>query len=309
MDNGRQGPGAVRHRRVHRHVPGLRLGEGAVGRVARGDYRFPEAAAILDEIERDAPSDLWIFLNRLRIAALTAPNPAAVDTLLAVLHDSSFPPNARDTAADVVKHSPNVPQDKFEEAMSGALDFESSLPIDCKVTNYSIYLTEAWNRFDDARALLEKYSGHDGECWRSKGRMYLAYVYLVEAANLSPVPAPANAALVARAKTLVDGDFRDLADWLLKRPQAERCGRSFPRPCRQCCRPVRAHTAVLRRHRPTGVYRGSGDRTRRGSERPMQRQSPGEPDSTDGARGQAPEGDAVLRVLLDAGARPSEVID
>ena len=275
-----------------------------------GEYRFPEAAAILDEIERNAPSDLWIFLNRLRIAALTAPNPAAVDTLLAVLNDTSFPPNVRDTAADVVKHSPDVPLDKFEAAMSGQLDFESSLSIDCKVTNYSIYLTEAWNRFDDARALLEKYSGHDGECWRSKGRMYLAYVYLVEAANLSPVPAPANAALVARAKTLVDGDFRDLADWLLQRPQAERL-RPFISPSLStnavdrygrtllCSAVIALQSSTVEAE----IARGADPNAQCSGSHPVNLIL------LMGLGDRLPEGDTVLRVLLDAGARPPEVID
>jgi len=106
--------------------------------------------------------------------------------------------------------------------MRGLLAFESSLPLDCKVTNYAVWLTEDWNRFDDARDLLEKYSGHDGRCWQTKGRMYLAYVYLVDAANISPLPGPENAALVARASALLDRDFSGLADWLLQRPQEER---------------------------------------------------------------------------------------
>jgi hypothetical protein len=274
------------------------------------EFRFDEAAAILDDVERDAPSDLWIFLNRLRIAALTEPSLAAVETLLAVLHDSSFPPNARDAAADIVKHSPNVPLPQFEEAMSGVLEFESALPTDCKVTNYSIYLTESWNRFDDARVLLEKYSGHDGPCWRSKGRMYLAYVYLVDAANRAPVPTLANAELVARASALVDGDFSGLASWLLQRPQEQRL-RPFISP-KLATNAVDQYRRTLLCSALIGLQAATVKaEIERGAD-PNEQCSGSHPVNLIllmGLGDRLPEGDAVLRVLLAAGARPSEVID
>jgi hypothetical protein len=181
-------------------------------------HRFAEATAILDDVAPRAPTDLFVFLDRLRIDALTNPTSRARQTLLGVLNDERMPPNARTIAGDALKHTAASKTD-LEAAYLGLLAVDVPV-VRCVTTEYAVWLTESENRFDDARKVLERYvTGHEHCPQYAFARMLLAYTYLVAAAELGTTPNTANAVWIERAERLLDGDYSELARWLAGRPR------------------------------------------------------------------------------------------
>lgn len=177
--------------------------------------RLEDARSLLDGVR--AATDLWAYLDRLRVDALTGSD-TAIATLLTIAKDSQFPPNAREVAANDVQQS-HVSVERVEDAYRALLTFESATPLDCKLSNYATWLTEGVHRFEDARKLLETYVQTARPCSSlSRSRMLLAYVYLVEASELDLNLSSRNSALVQRARALVNDDFGELSRWLVGRP-------------------------------------------------------------------------------------------
>jgi len=181
--------------------------------------RLPEASKILDGLAAAAPTDLWVYLNRLRIRAAIAPNPELARTLLDVLNNSRLPPNARRTAGDTLKHMHGIAEDDLETIFKGLVAAEE-ISEGCSATEYATWLIELKNRVDDARAVLERYvAGHVRCPSRAHGRVLLAYTYLIAAAEIAPTPTAANAAWLQRTDELLDGDYSALAAWLRDVPR------------------------------------------------------------------------------------------
>jgi hypothetical protein len=181
--------------------------------------RLPEASKILDGLAAAAPTDLWVYLDRLRIKAAIAPNPELVRTLLEVLSNSRLPPNVRRTAGDTLKHMDGVSEDDLETIFKELVAAEQ-ISEGCTATEYATWLIELENRVDDARAVLERYiAGHMRCPSRAHGRVLLAYTYLIAAAQIAPTPTAANAAWLQRTDELLDGDYSALAAWLRDVPR------------------------------------------------------------------------------------------
>jgi hypothetical protein len=273
-----------------------------------GQYKFPEATAILDEVAPRAPADLWVFLDRLRVEALTQPSDAVAQTLLAILNDPQFPPNARLTAADAVQHMKNVSLQDFEAAYKGIITVGGPAAA-CTVPEYAIWLSEGRDRVADARELLEKHvAGHERCSNYALARMLLAYTYLVAAAELGSSVNAANAAWVQRADALLEGDYTRLASWLVGRPRESKL-----RPFVVGSLPTDAvdrygHTQIC-----NGVIALNADTVRAELERGADPN--GQCDDGSLVRrvllmitlGRIAERQAVIKVLLDHGARPADV--
>jgi hypothetical protein len=191
-------------------LAGIRIDEG----------RFAEASEILDAVAPRAPTDLWVYLDRLRIEAVADPTTERARVLIALLNDPQFPPNARLTAGDAGRHMHGgVTSADTEVIFKGMIAAEANAE-GCTVTEYATWLIELEDRVDDARALLEKYvAGHERCPRREHARVLLAYTYLIAAADIAPTVTAANAAWLQRADALLGADYSALADWLRNVPR------------------------------------------------------------------------------------------
>ena len=61
--------------------------------------RIEEAGRLLNEVEQKSPTDLWIYMNRLRMETLRSPSRDLRVRLLEIIRNPEFPPNARESAA------------------------------------------------------------------------------------------------------------------------------------------------------------------------------------------------------------------
>ena len=191
-------------------VAGIRIDQG----------RFAEASEILDAVAPSAPTDLWVYLDRLRIQAATDPTRERARVLIALANDPQFPPNARLTAGDAVKHMHGgVSEEDWETVYKGMLAAEAGAE-GCTASEYATWLIEIKDRVDDARKVLETYvAGHERCPRRGHARVLLAYTYLIAAADIAPTATAANAVWLQRTDRLLEGDYSALASWLRDVPR------------------------------------------------------------------------------------------
>lgn len=195
-----------------------------------GQHRLDEATAILDEIEPFAQNDIWVYMDRIRIEALTAPSDEVRETLLAVLRTREFPPNVRLTAADQILHTRDATAEQVEASYRVPLDLVVGRGLDCRLSQYALWMMEGEGRYEEARDVLESYLRPNMACsGMVRSPMLLGYAYLVAAADVAPYPVAGNAAYLARADELLEGNYAELASWLEGRPQESKV-RSFILP-------------------------------------------------------------------------------
>lgn len=182
--------------------------------------RPDEARPLLDSLSLHSPTDLWVYLDGLRLEALSAPSQALRQTLLEITKNPGFPPSARETASQTGRQLPNISRDQFEAFYWADLDYESATPMACKIHNLAFLLSEDGGRFAQARALLESPKAQNADCLGAeRNRVLLAQAYLMEAARISAGPTAANAALVSKAHEILGGDWSELARHVIGRPQ------------------------------------------------------------------------------------------
>jgi tetratricopeptide (TPR) repeat protein len=189
-------------------------------KLEQGD--FVGAARLLDQAVRVSPDDLWLYVDRLRIQASLSPPPELAKTLLAIAQDGRFPPNARETAAELGKRLPNLSMAAFETFYRAELTFESGTPMPCKYANLAGLMSAQGHRYREVQQLLESPGAVAGQCQGlDMNRMLLAESYLLQAAELDPKPSPRNAELRTKASVILRGDLTGLADWVMGRPQEQ----------------------------------------------------------------------------------------
>ena len=183
--------------------------------------KVPEAVRLLDEAEPRSPTDLWIYMNRLRIESLRTPTRDLRGRLLEIARSPAFPPNAREEAADIAKRLPNQSAQEYEEVLRARLDIESNLGMPCKAAELAFWLSESQGRYADVIKLLESPRAKAGNCnGLERNRILLAQAYLMEAAKISAGPSPANQSLLKRTDEILNGDYTGLAKHVMSRPQA-----------------------------------------------------------------------------------------
>ena len=182
--------------------------------------RIEAAGRLLNEVEQKSPTDLWIYMNRLRLEALRSPSRDLRARLLEIIRDPAFPPNARESAARSARSLPNQTPQEFEEVLTARLDIDSSVGMACKAADLAFFLSESQKRYADVIKLLESPRSTAGDCLGLEmNRVLLAQAYLMQAANISAGPGAANKTLVDKASALLNGDFTGLASHVAGRPQ------------------------------------------------------------------------------------------
>jgi tetratricopeptide (TPR) repeat protein len=179
-----------------------------------------EATQLLDEIQAAQPTDMWAYIDRLRIEAMTKPSKRTLATLRAILKDPRFPASARHQAAHTARYElPGVSQAVRDEIFEDELAVSSFVP-DCLLANQAIELIE--DRMDPVAGakLLEKYMARDGTCHATPlARILLAEAYLLQAAKIAPQPTPQNAQLITWAKNAMANDLTPVALRIVDTPQ------------------------------------------------------------------------------------------
>ena len=182
--------------------------------------RPDDARAVLDSLTLHAPTDLWVYMDSLRLEALSSPSAALRDTLLEINKDARFPPSARETASHAGRGLPNLTRAQFEAYYWADLEYESATPMACKIHNLAFNLSVVDGRQAEARKLLESPKALAADCAGMEGnRVLLALSYLMEAAQVSAGPSPQNAALVSKAHEVLGGDWSTLARFVMGRTQ------------------------------------------------------------------------------------------
>lgn len=173
-----------------------------------------EVKRLLDEVEPRSPTDVWIYINRSRIAGRENPPPAALEGLmLEVARNPEFPPNVRLTAVEIGKPLTGASADEYEEFLRIAAGIRSPNTA-CEVARLATYMSDA-KHYDEVRELLESPQAQAGHCLGLReNRLLLAQAYLMQAASINRNPVRANAGLIAKAEHLIDGEYREFADWL-----------------------------------------------------------------------------------------------
>lgn len=186
---------------------------------AQGD--IPKMRALLDEVEaRAAPSDLWIYLNRLRLEALEKPSRRVRSLLLEIVRHPQFPVGAREAAAQAGVELPSQTSSEVEEFMWARLEIKPSYYTGCSFLALARQLSEVGGRFEKTRELLESPDAADGGCGRMPmARLLLGQAYLMQAAGIFPGPAPANEHLIDKALFQLEGDLERLRIYARGRPQ------------------------------------------------------------------------------------------
>jgi hypothetical protein len=183
--------------------------------------RVDEVVRLLDEVERKAPTDLWIYMMRLRIEGLRNPSRDLRVRLLEIARNAAFPPNAREEAAEIARHLPNQTPRQYEEVLRVPLDIDSSICMACKAADLAVHLSESERRFSDVIELLESPRAEAGEYLAQAGnRTLLAQAYLIQAAKISAGPSPANKRILDHVDKIVNADYTALAAHVMGRPQA-----------------------------------------------------------------------------------------
>jgi hypothetical protein len=182
--------------------------------------KLPEVTRILDEVEPRSPTDLWIYMNRLRLEVFNSPSNDLRVRLLEIARSPAFPPNAREEAADIAKYVPHQTPQQFEEVLRASLDIDSYVGMACKAAELAFWLSESEGRFQDVIKLLESPRSKQGNCLGLEtNRTLLAQAYLMEAAKISARPSPANQHLLDRADQILNGDYTSVAAHAQSRPQ------------------------------------------------------------------------------------------
>ena len=180
-----------------------------------------EVVRLLDETEPRSPTDLWIFMNRLRVEALRSPTRDLRVRLLEIARSPAFPSNAREEAADIAKRLPHQSEQEFEEVLRVGFEIDTTVGMPCKAGELAMWLGAGQERYAEVIKLLESPRAKAGNCGDLEfNRTMLAHAYLMEAAKISAGPSPANQHLLTRADKVVNGDYTRVTEFTMGRPGA-----------------------------------------------------------------------------------------
>jgi hypothetical protein len=173
---------------------------------------FDETKRLLDSVPRRNPTDLWIFMTRLRMQSLRDDSPAMRAALYDVASNPHFPPNARESAAQTGKTLSGQTREQLEEFFQVQLGFESTTPLACKMYQLAQFMLSDRD-FKGIRELLDSRAALEGNCLHMRdNRLLLAQAHLMEALAIGKHPNAQNAKHIARARELLRGNFAELKE-------------------------------------------------------------------------------------------------
>lgn len=173
--------------------------------------QYEPVSALLDSAQRIAPSDLWLFVDRLRLAAPTSPDSESIDTIVRVMQDKRFSRNVRlQMVALILNHlQQRVDAPTLDAAYRASIDFGINSRED-SVGRYALWLIEDQQRTAEARQWLEPLLQTPLRNPEFVHRM-LAESYLFDAARIDPVQTSRNFALIEKARSEMGGNIDSIA--------------------------------------------------------------------------------------------------
>ena len=182
------------------------------------DRDFKKAQKLLDEVESVHPEDLFAYIDRLRIEAILVPESGTATELQEIMTNPRFPPNAREQASYTIQYELTRASTAVRDEGFRAYMATGGIDQDCALANHAQELLEIRNDPKAAAAEIEHYTGPD-TCGKALSlRTLLAEAYLLEASALEKKPGRKSAALVTRAKSVLNGNLTVLAQRVAARP-------------------------------------------------------------------------------------------
>jgi hypothetical protein len=202
---------------LQRH-PNFTSAKVLLGSIALDSQDVSTASKLLDEVSKEQPTDLWAFIDRLRLEALVAPSPELLTTLRSITRDERFPPSARQQAAITARYSvPNAPQEARDAAFADQMKAKPADP-DCVLAQQAMDVIEL--RSDSAAGirLIKKYTDGSPCAASPLVKTLLAEAYLLEAAKRASIPTKKNAKYITQARQVLDNDLTSVAQRLAYNP-------------------------------------------------------------------------------------------
>lgn len=169
-----------------------------------------EASKLLDEVAATSPSDLRVFLGRLKLAALDKRNADTVGKFAEVLNNAEFPPWAREASAiQIVQLAGASPSDK-EAAYRAQMTFDSATPWHVKAYSLAFFLydEDQTRRPGELISLIKQLQADPGSKAKEVAiNFMLSVAYLRQAQAIDPTPTPRNAELIQLAIQTTDPNF------------------------------------------------------------------------------------------------------
>ena len=161
--------------------------------------RYAEASAVLDEVARRMPNDLWLQLDRLLIELRQGPGPDIAKRLQPILDNPQFPPSAREAMGLELVHLPGIDKAVRASAYRTLLTFESATPFARKMLIFAHELVLEYNDPDTAIELLNRaIADPRGAGVAEQLKIYLSTAYLQKAIAIDARSTPRNAGLIAK---------------------------------------------------------------------------------------------------------------
>lgn len=186
--------------------------------MAIDENRLQDAQALLAQVKKEQPQDLWLFMDQLRLDAFLVPGAQTTGTLLAVLENPAFPGPAREQAFRSLSHVRHQSMDVLERGHRTLLTFESVSPYDFKAHDFAFFLINMRGKPEQAHAVLDPLlASRDYKRVWVRARLLKVDAYLMEAAQ----PAVDNArrkALVENAAKVVGNDWTQIESQIAQQP-------------------------------------------------------------------------------------------
>jgi tetratricopeptide (TPR) repeat protein len=176
-----------------------------------GAHEYDEAQKLLDQVEKLQPTNLWGYIDELRLEAALTPSASTVKTMREILADPQFPKLVHQTVLQIAEYEmPGLSQEQrdafFRQAMT---DMSCDA---CALADKAEDIIELRHEPKAGADLIETYLKKCGGCVATaRVRTLLAEAYLMEAVKIAPAPSEANAKLVRDAKAALGGDLTLIA--------------------------------------------------------------------------------------------------
>ncbi len=167
--------------------------------------RYDDARALLDQVAKTIPNDLWLMIGQMRIELHDGPKPDMAARMVDMVNNSQFPPSAREVAGMALAELPGADHKAIVAAYRTLLSFESATPFNMKAMNLARELVLRGDKPDESIQFLEPTMADPRAARRmDELKQLLAIAYLQKAATIDATPTARNAALIARSGELFD---------------------------------------------------------------------------------------------------------
>jgi hypothetical protein len=179
---------------------------------------YERAQKMLDRIDALQPNDLWAFVDHLCVEAELIPTRQTFERARALILDSNFPAGARQNVYNAARYMQGLTDGDRDELFASMMGKKDTAK-DCILEKQALEAIEIRHDPEKGARIIEENLRTSGACVATPVvRALLAEAYLLEAAKIAPRPTARNAKLVREAKEAMGGDLTALARRAAARP-------------------------------------------------------------------------------------------